>query len=377
MEVGVRLQTDGPAPTAIFVALAAAWLFAVGCESRRAPGQASPSGDLGSPVANAEGSLTRTASVPLPGGPPGIGFDDLRFSAALGRVLVPAGRSGRIDLVDPASREVTAIGGFSEQRKYSGGHDDGVTSVDDGPGVLYATDRTSGRLAVVDPAAESVVKSVALAAHPDYVRYVAPTREVWVTEPDADQLEVFTAGDDGRDPQHAAIIEVRGGPESLVIDADNGRAYTHLWRGETVAIDLRSRAIVARWKNGCRSSRGIALDAEHRLLITACAEGKATVLDLRDGHRVSEITTGSGVDLVAFDARTRHVYVPSGRKATLVVAALEPTGRLTEIGHVATVPGAHCVTTDGAGNAYVCDAAHGQLLVFHDTLVALDGDAAR
>src|SRR5262249_31072331 len=51
--------------------------------------------------------------VQLPGGEPGIGLDDLRFSSRLGKLVVAAGRTGSVDLVDPRSLEVTAIGGFS------------------------------------------------------------------------------------------------------------------------------------------------------------------------------------------------------------------------------------------------------------------------
>src|SRR5262245_36760183 len=85
----------------------------------------------------------KAQALPLPSGPPGIGFDDLRFSEALGAVLVPAGRTGNVDLVDPASNAATAIGGFSANASYGGGHDFGVTSVDAGGGFVFATDRTS------------------------------------------------------------------------------------------------------------------------------------------------------------------------------------------------------------------------------------------
>jgi len=81
-----------------------------------------------------------TAGVELPGGKPGVGFDDLRFSPRLGRALVPAGRSGRLDLVDLSSGTVSAsIGGFSAEDDFGGGHDFGVTSVDDTGKWLYAT----------------------------------------------------------------------------------------------------------------------------------------------------------------------------------------------------------------------------------------------
>src|SRR5882672_3330966 len=81
-------------------------------------------------------------AVTLPAGSPGIGFDDLRYSTTLHRVLVPSGRSGRLNLIDPDTLSVTSISGFSSTNSYSGGHDDGATSVDEAVGTLYVTDRT-------------------------------------------------------------------------------------------------------------------------------------------------------------------------------------------------------------------------------------------
>jgi len=56
-------------------------------------------------------------------------------------VLVPAGRSGNLDLIDPVTKQVTAIGGFSSRTSFGGGHGQGVTSADEGRGFLFATDR--------------------------------------------------------------------------------------------------------------------------------------------------------------------------------------------------------------------------------------------
>ena len=53
-------------------------------------------------------------ALPLPDGRGGIGFDDLRYDAASGTLLVPAGRTGNVDLIDPATKAVTPIGGFSK-----------------------------------------------------------------------------------------------------------------------------------------------------------------------------------------------------------------------------------------------------------------------
>src|SRR5262249_60723588 len=116
--------------------------------------------------------------APLPGAAGGIGFDDLAFAPALGKLLVPAGRTGNLDLVDPASRQVTPIAGFSSQGSFVQGHGEGTTSADYGRGLLFATDRTALKLVVLDPATRTALARADLASGPDYVRWVAPTGEI-------------------------------------------------------------------------------------------------------------------------------------------------------------------------------------------------------
>src|SRR4051812_17151428 len=182
-------------------------------------------------------SVAAAQPLPLPDGKGGIGFDDLRFDAALGRVLVPAGRTGNVDLIDPATRAVTPVAGFSKIARYDAGHGQSVTSVDAGGGWLFATDRTALSLAVVDPKSLRIVARAPLASAPDYVRFVAATHEVWVTEPGKQRIEVFTLGTATPPaPAHAAFIAAPGGPESLAIDGKRGRAYTHKWKKETMAV---------------------------------------------------------------------------------------------------------------------------------------------
>ena len=235
------------------------WILAIFAATTACNGE--PTNAAAHAASNRDPNATPASVIQLPGGEEGIGLDDLRYSRKLGRVLVPAGRTGNLDLVDPMTGAITTIGGFGSTNEYSGGHGDGTTSVDEGAGLLFAIDRTTKRVVVVDPATNTVTAGAPLAADPDYVRYVAATEELWVTEPDAEQIEIFRLAKDKRaNPEHTAAIAVKGGPESLVIDEKRGRAFAHLWSGTSVAIDLRQRAIVAHWPNGCSGSRGIALD---------------------------------------------------------------------------------------------------------------------
>lgn len=319
----------------------------------------------------ASGAPDAPGVVALPDGGKGIGFDDLRFDAGLGMVLAPAGGTGNLDLVDPKTGAVTPIGGFSRAAGDGGGHGHGVTSVDGGEGWLFATDRTARALVVIDPRARQIVGRAKLAGGPDYVRWVAATRELWVTQPGDARIEVFALPKATKDappaPVHAAFIAVRGGPESLVIDAKRGRAYTHRWKRDTLAIDVRSRRIVATWPAGCGAPRGIALDEARGLLLVGCEGGEATVLDVdHEGKQRGGAKAGRGVDIIAYDGGRRHLYLPGEESATLAILAVSGAGALTVLGTMPTVAGAHCVTTDGAGGVFVCDPTRGRLLMIRD-----------
>jgi hypothetical protein len=310
-------------------------------------------------------------SVALPNGAQGIGFDDLRFDTALGLVLAPGGGTGNVDLVDPKTGAVTAIAGFSRTGGGGVGHSHSVTSIDGGEGWLFATDRTARALVVIDPRARKIVGRAPLAGGPDYVRYVAATREVWVTQPGDARIEVFTLSQPSKNeppaPAHAAFIPIRGGPESLVMDGKRGRAYTHRWKRDTLAVDLRTRQIVATWPAGCGAPRGIALEEVRGFLMVGCDGGEATVLDVdHDGKLLSTAASGRGVDIIAYDAGRRHLYLPGADSATLAILGVSNAGALALLGTLPTVAGAHCATTDGAGNVYVCDPARGRLLVIRD-----------
>src|SRR5215469_3145333 len=76
--------------------------------------------------------------VPLPNGAGGIGFDDMGFAPSLRKVLIPAGRSGNLDLIDPDTLAIDTIGGFSSRNDFGGGHGQGVTSADSGRGLIFA-----------------------------------------------------------------------------------------------------------------------------------------------------------------------------------------------------------------------------------------------
>lgn len=308
------------------------------------------------------------ARVALPGGAPGVGFDDLRYSATLHRVLAPGGRSGNLALVDPDTLAVSSIGGFSATGTFDGGHDFGATSVDEGRGFLFVTDRTSRQLHVIDPTSRALVGSVGLGAGPDYVRYIAATDEIWVSEPSASQLEIFSVPKSGpMNPVFAGVIAVANGPESLVIDQAAARAYTHRWQSTTLVLDVKTRAVAEEWPNGCAASRGLAVDEARGFFFSGCLEGTVSVLDAAHGGRVlSSIARGAGFDVLGYNPALGHLYAVGTACACLVVLGVSRTGTLSFLGRFAAPGSAHCATADDRGHAWICDPEGGQLLRVDD-----------
>lgn len=313
--------------------------------------------------------------IDLPGAEGGIGFDDLRFSRELHRVIAPAGRTGRLDLVDPATGEVTSIGGFSRTSAPARGHGRGATPADAGAGYVFVADRTARELVAVDPAGGRIVARSRLGGAPDYVRWAGAAHEVWVTEPDRGSIERFSL-EPGPTPTLTPVgtIPVPGGPESLVVDPAGLRAYTNDFHDATYAIDLRSHAVAARWENRCRGARGIALDAARGVVFVGCEEGKAVAIDTAHGAVLGEAEAGRGVDSIAYDARLAHLYVPAAACATLTIVGVRGRGELEALGTVPAASGAHCAAADDRGDAYVCDPAKGRLLVIHDPYPASGQD---
>ena len=341
----------------------AAQLALVGCH--KGAGQ---SGDIQPPAQAGSATQAPRSFRLVPNG--GIGFDDLIYSPEAHAVLAPAGATGCVALFDSTSLANNPRCGLSASGSYSGGHGDGVTSADVGAGRLFAVDRTSQSVKVADPQSSNSgqpPRSFPLRGQPDYVRWVESKREVWVTEPDQEQIEVFALADAGTLTRTDAIA-VKGGPESLVIDQARGRAYSHLWSGRTVAIDLGTHAIAAQFSNGCQGSRGIALDPNKGFLFVGCSEGKAAVLDLaHPGKVLSTAETASGVDIIAANLELNHLYVPAASDGTVSIFGVRGNGTLTRLGSLPAAPGAHCVASDNHSRVWVCSPETGALLVFDDT----------
>jgi hypothetical protein len=323
-------------------------LLLVGCSS-------------GSPALDAE------VTVQLPGGEPGIGLDDLRFSETLGRLVSPAGRTGRVDLVDPETLDVTSIDGFSAFASFDGGDQQGVESADEGGGLVFAVDRASFMLDVVDPAQGAIVAATSLEqTEPDYVRFSSGRSEVWISNVNHGRVEVLTAAGASA-PVHAAFIPVPDGPEGLAIDDGRDRAYVRGFAGDVIVIDTVARTVVDRWSTGCPTAHGIPIvDPNRPFVYVGCSDATVVVLDATAGANLGRFHLGPGPSIIAYAPLLHHLYLRGDGVPDVVELAVSPAGDLTELDRFTATDRGHCMAADGAGHLWVCDWSSGRLLRFSD-----------
>lgn len=375
-----------------FVALS---LVTLGCSSDSSTQNNSSRSGTPDGGANSGGNCPETAgasdaaalssdTVQIPGGETGIGFDDLIYSARLHRLIVPGGWIGSVNLVDPDTLEATAISGFSAEASWTPGDDTkGVGCVDEGNGLIFVGDRTTGEVGVVDPAQKKILTKVKLEGYPDYLRYVESTGELWVTEPFKGQIEVLTGAKDGN-LVHGASLPLSAddsngadGPQALVIDQKRGIALTmHLFRGLLVATDVKTRTEIGTWPTGCGGSHGlVALDEVQGYAFPGCL-GNATinVLDDETGTKLDSFDLGTGETLVAFSSKLSHAYVRGDPGTALGLLGVSNGGKLSHFATFQTTfanpqkgTKGHCLTADEMGGVWTCDAFAGTVLRYKDS----------
>lgn len=322
----------------------------------------------GAPAMAAPRLLNPQAVIRIAGGGHGIDFDDIGYFPSLNKVSIPAGQTGSLVLLNPTNGKLAATYRVATPAVGMHGREQGTSSAAYGDGYIFASDHGQSEVAVLDAHNGNLLTRVKLASEPDYVRYLPSAHELWVTEPRAQQIQVFKVAA-GAKPvvTPETTIPVKGGPETLVFDVQLDRGYANLWEDKTVVIDLKTHKVMTEWNNSCKGPRGLALDAANGFLFVGCTEGKVAVLDVnKNGRVLANAPSGAGIDIINYNPRLRHLYVPGSRSATMSIFKVSTSGSLQLLAEYRTVKGSHCVTDDGNGRIFVCDPHAGTILEIKD-----------
>jgi DNA-binding beta-propeller fold protein YncE len=308
------------------------------------------------------GALLAT-SIPLPGGPP-VGMDFIVYEPANDRIWVPAGNTGKVDVIDLPTSKVSSLEGFpTAPPRRPGRPRMGPSSATVGNGIVWIGNRGNNQISGFDARTLAPVGTVQLPVMPDGLAYVARTHEVWATTPSDSGIKVIRV--DGKSPQAVADVKVDGSPEGYAVDDARGMFYTNLEdKDRTLAIDIATRKVVQSWPSGCGTEgpRGLALDRERRLLFVACTDGVGAFDLTHEQHLVGRLKTGAGVDNPEYDAPRRRLLIAAGKDGSLTIARVTNDGLIAET-TVPTSKGARNPVVDSRGRIYVTDAERGQILV--------------
>ena len=319
-----------------------------------------------------------TKELSLPGANGLVTLDYFAWDRSTGKLWVPAGNLACVDVIDGKTDKITRITGFQTAEVELRGRKVmvGPTSVTIGKGVVYVGNRADSSICVIDARTLKPGDSVriatpaeGIAAAPDGVVYVAPTRELWVTRgapplgiPSPDQsISILDASTTNLKVK--TKIPLGGSAEGYAVDERRGLFYTNLEEGkETIAIDVNRRKIVARWQSGCDEPRGLALDSVRRFLFVACSNRVVALNVGGTGKIVGSVDTGDGLDNIDYSDAHHTLYAAASKAATLTVAEVDNNGRITPVAAVPTTTGARGVVAGETGTAYVADPVRGRIL---------------
>jgi DNA-binding beta-propeller fold protein YncE len=310
--------------------------------------------------------------IALPGASPdGVLLDYLAVDRPHHRVWVPAGGTGRVDVIDTKTQELHPIEKFptAEVERQGRKRTVGPSSATVGNGFVYVGNRADSSVCAVDATTLERAGCVTIPASPDGVAYVARTREVWVTTPRTKAIHILDVSTPSA-PKLGANFTLEGEPEGYAVDDAHGAFYTNLEdKDRTLRIDLKTHKVMSTWLPVCGEDgpKGLAIEPAEQLLMVACPDHVEVMDAGKDGKILSKLDTGDGVDNIDYLPSTRSLYVAAGRAATITVAHLDPKGALSQVGTSPTAKGARNAVVTDEGIAYVADGPEGKVLVVKPT----------
>lgn len=206
----------------------------------------------------------------------------------------------------------------------------------------YADNSDTGDVTVFDLRTLRPMGKISADADSDAMIYDSATGLLVVANGDSHDASII----DVRSSKRLANVPLGGSPEMMVPDGE-GKVFINVASAnQVIRLDLRSRAIDARWPTpGCESPHGLAIDAATRRLFLSCANARMLVMDATNGKSLALLPIGSGTDGAVFDPIRKWVF-SSNRDGTLSVVGERTAKSFVALGKVTTAPGARTMAID-------------------------------
>ena len=209
---------------------------------------------------------------------------------------------------------------------------------------VFASATGQNRLDVISEKTFHVIAHAPAGVYPDGMTYAPPEHELFISD-EAGKTETVI---DTSTNKRLATIPMGGEVGNSQYDPVTGLVFVDVQtRDEIVSIDPKTNRITHRYRLPaiCKDDHSLLLDAAARLAFVACDDNaKLLVLDMRTMHVLSVHRTGSGPDVLAFDAGLRRLYVAS-ESGVVAIFQLQGNG-LHLLGRSYLAYEAHSVAVD-------------------------------
>jgi DNA-binding beta-propeller fold protein YncE len=212
-----------------------------------------------------------------------------------------------------------------------------------GLGHAFTSNGQESKASIVDLKTLKTISKVDTGENPDAILYEPGHQEVYTFNGRGKSATVF----DAKSGEVRATIPLPGKPEFAVVDVKAGRIYNNIEdTSSLVAIDTATHKVVDTWPIAPgEEASGLAIDVAHHRLFIGCSNKLMLMMDSTNGKVLGSVPIGPGVDANAFDPGTGLAFASSS-DATLTVARVDNSGKLSIVQTLATPPRSRTMTLD-------------------------------
>jgi DNA-binding beta-propeller fold protein YncE len=194
-------------------------------------------------------------------------------------------------------------------------------AVDDATGHGFATSKP---ITMFDAKTFAIIKKIDVQGNPDGYINDPQTHRFYVLSHSAPNITVL----DDKDGTILGTIDLGGAPEEAALDG-KGKMYVDLEDKDAIGIvDLASMKKIGQYDisshgGGCA---GLAIDRKNGILFAACRDKQnMIILSATDGHILTDLPTGRGVDGTVFNPNTMEAIATAGDGHMTVIKEASPT----------------------------------------------------
>ncbi len=207
----------------------------------------------------------------------------------------------------------------------------------------FSSNGKENKSSVVDLKTLKTILKIETGENPDAIAYEPKRGEVYVFNHTGKSATVINA----KTEKVVATIPLGGSPEFPAVDTAAGRVYVNLEdKSEVAVIDAAKHEVMARWPLAPgEEPTGIALDVEQHRLFATCHNKMMEMLDTDSGKVLGHVPIGSGVDGCAFDEVSGLAFASCGEGMTVIAKENSPTN-LAVLQTLQTQRGARTIAFD-------------------------------